>query len=66
VINPLIGFDFSGIVADVGSAVTHFRPGDEVFGMSRAEYANKPEGANAQFVVVKEKVPSSCFPLTID
>lgn len=51
-----VGFDFSGIVQDTGSAVTHFKPGDEVFGMSRAEYANKPEGANAQYVVVKEKV----------
>ncbi len=47
------------MVVDIGSAVTHFRIGDEVFGMGRAEFAHTPEGCNAQFIVAKEKVP--CF-----
>jgi NADPH:quinone reductase-like Zn-dependent oxidoreductase len=29
------GADISGRVAEVGSAVTAFRPGDEVFGVSK-------------------------------
>jgi len=52
----ILGFDFSGIVEDVGSAVTQYKVGDEVFGMCRAEYASQPEGSNAEYVVVKEKV----------
>ncbi len=40
------GFDFAGYVEDVGEAVTHFKPGDEVFGASAgtcAEFAKAGE-----------------------
>jgi NADPH:quinone reductase-like Zn-dependent oxidoreductase len=44
--NPVPGLDLSGTVVAVGSAVTRFSPGDEVFGTglgSFAEYAVAPE-----------------------
>ncbi len=40
--NPVLGLDVAGIVAEVGSSVTRFRVGDEVYGVapgSFAEYA---------------------------
>lgn len=37
--NPVPGLDVSGTVVAVGSAVTRFRPGDEVFGFGRGSYA---------------------------
>ena len=43
---PVIGGDLAGVVESVGSNVTSFRPGDEVFGAgngSFAEYAVVPE-----------------------
>lgn len=50
----VLGSDVAGVVEAVGSAVTRFRPGDEVFGeMSTcgfgafAEYISAPEGALA-------------------
>jgi NADPH:quinone reductase-like Zn-dependent oxidoreductase len=52
--NPRIGSDVAGIVESVGSDVTRFRPGDEVFGDlfsfgqgAFAEYACAPERAFA-------------------
>ncbi len=44
--NPVPGLDLAGTVAAVGSAVTRFSPGEEVFGTghgSYAEYAVAPE-----------------------
>ena len=37
--NGVAGIDVAGTVVDVGSAVTRFRAGDEVFGMSRGSFA---------------------------
>jgi NADPH:quinone reductase-like Zn-dependent oxidoreductase len=37
--NPVPGIDVAGTVAAVGSAVTKFSVGDEVFGMSRGSFA---------------------------
>jgi NADPH:quinone reductase-like Zn-dependent oxidoreductase len=37
--NRVPGLDVAGIVEAVGSEVTRFAPGDEVFGMSRGSYA---------------------------
>ena len=45
--NPVLGRDVAGTVATVGSAVTRFTPGDEVYGVapgSFAEYAAADEG----------------------
>jgi len=57
------GLDVAGTVVGVGSAVTRFKPGDEVFGMSRgsfAEYAaaredklaHKPAGLSFELAAV--------------
>ena len=43
---PVPGMDLAGVVTAVGSGVTRFRPGDEVFGIGKgayAEYARAPE-----------------------
>ncbi|MGD8578203.1 MAG: NAD(P)-dependent alcohol dehydrogenase [Lysobacterales bacterium] len=44
--NTRLGVDFSGTVEAVGSSVTYYRPGDEVFGGAR--------GAFADYVTVRE------------
>lgn len=67
----IIGFDASGIVESVGSSVTAFKPGDEVY------YAGSPirHGSNAEFQVVDSRsvakkpasldfVQAACMPLT--
>ena len=44
--NPVPGLDLAGTVVAVGSAVTRFSPGEEVYGTgngSFAEYAGAPE-----------------------
>ncbi|MGH3507868.1 MAG: NAD(P)-dependent alcohol dehydrogenase [Nocardioidaceae bacterium] len=44
--NPVPGMDLAGVVERVGSSVTRFRPGDEVFGIGKgtfAEYARALE-----------------------
>ena len=44
--NHVLGADFAGVVEGVGSSVTRFQPGEEVFGMAKgsfAEYAIAPE-----------------------
>ena len=37
--NPVPGMDVAGVVAAVGSAVTRFVPGDEVYGFGRGSFA---------------------------
>lgn len=36
--NPRLGVDLAGVVEAVGGAVTQFRPGDEIFGLSRGAF----------------------------
>ncbi|KAI1066505.1 hypothetical protein LB506_008103 [Fusarium annulatum] len=51
----LLGCDFSGIVVEVGSAVTKpLRPGDEVLGVAHGGCPEQPEdGAFAEYIVAK-------------
>lgn len=37
--NPVPGLDVAGVVTSVGTAVTRFRPGDEVFGFGKGTFA---------------------------
>jgi NADPH:quinone reductase-like Zn-dependent oxidoreductase len=48
--NPIPGMEFAGEVESVGSAVTEFRAGDEVFGV-------KGSGAHAELVCIRESAP---------
>jgi NADPH:quinone reductase-like Zn-dependent oxidoreductase len=45
----ILGIEFSGVVADVGSAVANFKSGDEVYGSTHVFKGYK---ANAEFVAV--------------
>lgn len=44
-----LGSDLSGVVEDVGPGVSRFRAGDEVFGVTNAQFT----GANAEFAVAE-------------
>ncbi|MEO0854180.1 MAG: zinc-binding alcohol dehydrogenase family protein [Cyanobacteria bacterium J06648_11] len=48
----ILGFDAAGVVKEVGSGVTRFRPGDEVF---YAGDITRP-GSNAEFQIVDERI----------
>jgi NADPH:quinone reductase-like Zn-dependent oxidoreductase len=53
---PVIwGTDFSGVVTEVGHAVTLFKPGDEVYGFKDGGVAKTYRGTYAEFAVVPEK-----------
>jgi NADPH:quinone reductase-like Zn-dependent oxidoreductase len=54
---PILGFYFSGEVAAVGTGVTGFAVGDEVFGTSRFRL-----GAYAQYLAVPEHFPLAAKP----
>lgn len=55
--NPRVGFDVAGVVEEVGSGVTRFKPGDQVFtdlftlGLNAAN-----QGAFAEYVSGREKI----------
>jgi NADPH:quinone reductase-like Zn-dependent oxidoreductase len=53
---PVIwGCDLSGVVKEVGPAVTLFKPGDEVYGMKDGYVAKTYRGTYAEYVVIPEK-----------
>jgi NADPH:quinone reductase-like Zn-dependent oxidoreductase len=52
---PVIwGCDFSGVVEKTGSAVTLFKPGDEVYGFKHGKVAQTYRGTYAEFAVAPE------------
>jgi NADPH:quinone reductase-like Zn-dependent oxidoreductase len=54
---PVIwGSDFSGVVTEVGTAVTFFKPGDEVYGFKAGSVGRTYRGTYAEYAVVPEKV----------
>ena len=56
VVFPVIwGCDLSGVVTEVGPAVTLFKPGDEVYGMKDGYVAKTYRGTYTEYVVVPEK-----------
>lgn len=56
VIFPVIwGCDLSGVVTEVGPAVTLFKPGDEVYGFKDGYVAKTYRGTYAEYAVVPEK-----------
>ncbi|HLY91648.1 MAG TPA: NADP-dependent oxidoreductase [Candidatus Angelobacter sp.] len=56
VIFPVIwGCDLSGVVTEVGPAVTLFKPGDEVYGFKDGYVAKTFRGTYAEYAVVPEK-----------
>src|SRR5262249_23036082 len=48
--HPILGMDFSGVVAETGKDVTRFRVGDHVFGAAHWQRM----GAHAEYVAVEE------------
>jgi NADPH:quinone reductase-like Zn-dependent oxidoreductase len=57
------GWDVSGVVEAVGSGVTKFKKGDEVY--ARPDVAHSGQGAYAEYVVVKE-TEAALKPKSID
>jgi NADPH:quinone reductase-like Zn-dependent oxidoreductase len=56
VVFPVIwGCDLSGVVTEVGPAVSLFKPGDEVYGFKDGYVAKTYRGAYAEYVVAPEK-----------
>jgi NADPH:quinone reductase-like Zn-dependent oxidoreductase len=56
VVFPVIwGCDLSGVVSEVGPAVTLFKPGDEVYGFKDGYVGKTFRGTYAEFAVVPEK-----------
>jgi NADPH:quinone reductase-like Zn-dependent oxidoreductase len=52
---PVIwGCDLSGVVEQVGNAVTFFKPGDDVYGCKHGKVAQTYRGAYAEYVVAPE------------
>lgn len=54
---PVPGTDMAGVVEQVGSGVTRFQPGDEVFGETMLALAWRNGGAFAEYVAV----PADCL-----
>ncbi len=48
----ILGTEFAGVVAELGSAVTDFSVGDEVFGVNADRF-----GAHAEYLCVRESAP---------
>jgi NADPH:quinone reductase-like Zn-dependent oxidoreductase len=53
----VLGTEFSGVVEDAGKAVTEFRAGDRVFGLSEWKF-----GAHAEYLVTEASGPVTLIP----
>ena len=53
----ILGSEFAGVVAEVGSAVSQFAVGDEVFGVNADRF-----GAHAEYLRVRERAPIAAKP----
>lgn len=68
---PILGYDVSGVVEEVGPGVTLYRPGDEVFGMPRfpeqaggyAEYVAAPARRFAPKPAGVDHIQAAALPL---
>ncbi|MER5890697.1 NADP-dependent oxidoreductase [Streptomyces sp. NPDC001941] len=68
---PVLGYDVSGVVEEVGAGVTLFAPGDEVFGMPRfpaqangyAEYTTGPARHFVRKPAALDHVHAAALPL---
>ncbi len=59
--NQILGNEFAGIVAEIGSEVTGFKIGDKVFG-----YNDKTFGTHAEYVCLNEKSNLALIPENIE
>ena len=59
--NQILGNEFAGIVAEIGSEVTGFKIGDKVFG-----YNDKTFGTHAEYVCLNEKSNLALIPKNIE
>ena len=48
--NPVLGADVAGVVEAIGSGVTSFQPGDEVFGIAKGSYAEYARASEDRLV----------------
>ena len=58
--NPMQGVEFAGVIEAVGKAVTLWKPGDQVFGMSTDRF-----GAHAEYICLPEKKPLALKPANV-
>jgi NADPH:quinone reductase-like Zn-dependent oxidoreductase len=57
---PVIwGCDFSGVIEEIGPAVTLFKPGDAVYGFKHGKVGQTYRGTYAEYVVVPENTLAS-------
>jgi NADPH:quinone reductase-like Zn-dependent oxidoreductase len=55
--NKILGCEFAGVIESVGSAVTLFKPGDNVFGFNDTTF-----GAHAEYMVLAEDAALTTMP----
>jgi NADPH:quinone reductase-like Zn-dependent oxidoreductase len=58
---PILGCEFAGVVAEIGSQVTSFKKGDKVFGFN-----DKTCGGHGEYLTIAEKDAVTFLPSNID